>query len=559
MEVQARLQPNTDPNIIHSVFSPPVWGYHSFTSFSISDSEYESCTSRVERLKEKVKDMFMADANNPIKKIELINLLCRLGLSYHFENEIEEQLIDLFNCLPQLFADNDYDLYTTALFFKVLRQHGFKMTSDAFKKFKASNGEFKKSIIKDVRGILSLYEASFMSTHGEDILDEALEFTRSHLESLAMQSSPHYAELIKNALILPFHKGVPRVEARQYISFYEKDESRNETLLEFAKLDFNRVQLLHRKELKEIASWWKELKLAEKLPYARDRIVEIYFWACSNQFEPHLALSRMTMAKYLKMVSLADDTYDAYATMEEVNAFTDAFERCTIDATDKLPDYMKVFYKELLNVFEETENITSMEGRSYCAYYGKEEFKNLLRSYRVEAQWFNDGYVPALDVYLPNGCESSSYGVAAAAGFVGMEKIAGIKEYKWLQSNPKILKAVKVIGRLLNDIASHQDEQKRGDAASAVECYMKEHDVTEKAAVEEILKICRNAWKDINEECMRPTALPRPILQFFVNLARVSEVVYRFDDSYTNPSSLKDKITALFMEPLPLQDQVNIQ
>lgn len=124
---------------------------------------------------------------------------------------------------------------------------------DVFKKFKGSNGEFKKSIISDVRGILSLYEASFMSVHGEDILDEALEFTRSHLNSLAMQSSPHSAERIKNALILPYHKGIPRVEARQYISFYEKDESRNDTLLEFAKVDFNRVQLLHRKELKEIA------------------------------------------------------------------------------------------------------------------------------------------------------------------------------------------------------------------------------------------------------------------------------------------------------------------
>ncbi|XP_057995689.1 probable terpene synthase 6 isoform X3 [Hevea brasiliensis] len=475
MEVQPHLQPNTDQTIIHSVFPPPVWDSCSFTYFSLLDSEYESWTRRVEALKEKVKDMLMADASNPIKKIELINLLCRLGLSYHFEREIEEQLIHIFNWVPQLFDENDYDLYTTALLFQVLRQHGFKMTCDVFKKFKDSNGEFKKSIIKDVRGILSLYEASFMSVHGEDILDEALEFTRSHLESLAMQSKPHYSERIKNALILPFHKGVPRVEAWQYISFYEKEESPNEFLLEFAKLDFNRVQLLQREELKVMARWWKDLNLAEKLPYARDRLVEIYFWGCSIQFEPHLALSRMMMAKYLKMISLADDTYDAYATMKEVNAFTDAIERCSIDATDELPDYMKVFYKELLNLFEETENIASKEGRSNCAYYVKEEA-----------------------------------------------------------------------------------EQKRGDSASSVECYMKEHDVLEKKAVEEILKICANAWKDINEECMKPTALPSPILKLLVNVARITEVVYRFDDSYTNPSSLKDKITALFLKPLPLQDQVNI-
>ncbi|KAF2309601.1 hypothetical protein GH714_004160 [Hevea brasiliensis] len=423
------------------------------------------------------------------------------------------------------------------------------MTCDVFKKFKDSNGEFKKSIIKDVRGILSLYEASFMSVHGEDILDEALEFTRSHLESLAMQSKPHYSERIKNALILPFHKGVPRAEAWQYISFYEKEESPNEFLLEFAKLDFNRVQLLQREELKVMA---RETSLCKRQTCGN------LFWACSIQFEPQLALSRMMMAKYLKMISLADDTYDAYAKMKEVNAFTDAIERCTIDATDELPDYMKVFYKELLNVFEETENIASKEGRSYCAYYVKEEFKNLLRSYRMEAQWFNEGYVPTFDVYLQNGSESSGYSLVVAAGFIGMEKIAGIKEYQWLQSNPKIVKALKVLGRLENDIVSHQAEQKRGDSASSVECYMKEHDVLEKNAVEEILKICANAWKDINEECMKPTALPSPILQLLVNLARITEVFYRFDDSYTNPSSLKDKITALLLEPLPMKDQVNI-
>ncbi|KAF2309593.1 hypothetical protein GH714_003994 [Hevea brasiliensis] len=160
----------------------------------------------------------------------------------------------------------------------------------------------------------------------------------------------------------------------------------------------------------------------------RDRLVEIYFWACSIQFEPHLALSRMMMAKYLKMISLADDTCDAYATMKEVNAFTDAIERCNIDATDELPDYMKVFYKELLNLFEETENIAR--------------------------------YVPTFDVYLQNGSESSSYGLVVAAGFIGMEKIAGIKEYQWLQSNPKIIKAVKLLGRLENDIVSHQAEQR---------------------------------------------------------------------------------------------------
>lgn len=121
--------------------------------------------------------------------------------------------------------------------------------SDVFKKFKDSDGKFNKAISNDVKGILSLYEASFVSMRGEDILDEAIAFARPLLESLAMQSSPHLAKHINDALSMPFHRGLPRVEARKFIYFYEEEESHNETLLKFAKLDYNRVQLLHKQEL----------------------------------------------------------------------------------------------------------------------------------------------------------------------------------------------------------------------------------------------------------------------------------------------------------------------
>ena len=125
-----------------------------------------------------------------------------------------------------------------------------------FGKFKDTNGEFKKTMINDVKGILSLYEASFLSVHGELILDEAHVFTKANLESLAMQSSQRLGDHIRNALFRPFHKGVPRIEARKFISFYEEDESWNDTLLKFAKIDLNRVQLLHKQELSILSRYF---------------------------------------------------------------------------------------------------------------------------------------------------------------------------------------------------------------------------------------------------------------------------------------------------------------
>ncbi|KAG6737266.1 hypothetical protein POTOM_058780 [Populus tomentosa] len=388
------------------------------------------------------------------------------------------------------------------------------------------------------------------------VLDEALVFTKANLESSAMQSSPRLADHIRNALIRPFHKGVPRIEARKYISFYEEDESRIDTVLKFAKIDFNRVQLLHRQELSILSRWWNDLNFAEEFPYARDRIVEIYFWANGIHFEPQYAFSRMMVTKYTKLVSLVDDTYDAYASFEEIQHFTNAIERCSMNAIDQLPaDYMKVLYRALLNLFNETENDMGKQGRSYASYYVKEAFKELVRGYHAEAEWADKCHVPTFDEYVRNGLATSAYGVIMAASFLGMEEVAGGEEYEWLKSNPKIIKAGKMIGRLMNDIVGHEDEQKRGDCASGVECYMKQYDVSEKKAIEELQKMDVNAWKDINEDCMRPTNAPMLLLQHFVNLIRVTDVIYgNDDDAYTIPSSLKDYVTLLYIEQVPLYE-----
>ncbi|XVF70658.1 hypothetical protein PTKIN_Ptkin11bG0179900 [Pterospermum kingtungense] len=104
---------------------------------------------------------------------------------------------------------------------------------------------FTEALAGDIKGMISLYEANQWRMHEEPILDEALAFATLHLESMANQPiSPYLSEYIINALHQPYHKGMPRVETRQCIKFYEKDdESRNHILLKFATYDFNRVQM----------------------------------------------------------------------------------------------------------------------------------------------------------------------------------------------------------------------------------------------------------------------------------------------------------------------------
>lgn len=64
-----------------------------------------------------------------------------------------------------------------------------------------------------------------------------------------------------------------------------------------------------------------------KLPFARDRVVECYFWILGVYFEPEYSLARKFLTKVLAMISIIDDIYDVYGTGEELDLFTETVER----------------------------------------------------------------------------------------------------------------------------------------------------------------------------------------------------------------------------------------
>lgn len=103
--------------------------------------------------------------------------------------------------------------------------------------------------------MLSLYEATFLRGHGEDVLEEALTFTTCHLKNILSTSSTFVAKQIAHALSQPLHRGIPRLETRYYISVYEEDPMKNERLLRFAKLDFNLLMMIHKQELCQLTRY----------------------------------------------------------------------------------------------------------------------------------------------------------------------------------------------------------------------------------------------------------------------------------------------------------------
>lgn len=125
--------------------------------------------------------------------------------------------------------------------------------ADIFRKFKDDEGNFKAIFNNDTKALLSLYEAAYLSIPGEDILDDAANFAKKHLQSMHNNSETALAMQVSQALHLPLRRRMEILEARNYIDIYQEDEdNRNDVVLELAKLDFHLLQLLHREEAKTI-------------------------------------------------------------------------------------------------------------------------------------------------------------------------------------------------------------------------------------------------------------------------------------------------------------------
>ncbi|KAK2379068.1 putative terpene synthase [Trifolium repens] len=343
-------------------FRPSVWGDFFLQYDSQSQSmEVINDVKQQEQMLNEVKNIFQSSKNDMGQQLNLIDSLERLGISYHFESEIDEALEQIHNNFTNNMeiTNKEGDLHFLALAFRLLRQKGHCISSEIFEKFKSNKKNFNEKLSKDVQGIWSLYEATQLRIHGEVILDEALDFTYTHLNSLIITNdqliSPFLGTQIRRCLKTPLHKGLPRLETRCYISSLSEEPSYNKVLLNFAKLDFNMMQKMYQKELGSITKWWKKLDFVTKVPYARDRVVEAYFWQLVLSYEPRNSTARKLGTKLTKCVSVLDDTYDAFATVEELELFTDAIQRWDISLIQSLPECMKVVFNTILELWGEYE------------------------------------------------------------------------------------------------------------------------------------------------------------------------------------------------------------
>ncbi|KAH9699984.1 TPS27 [Citrus sinensis] len=227
---------------------------------------------------------------DPLHLLELIDTLQRLGLSYHFEDEN-------------------------------------KRTLDEKRSFKLS------CLGDDCKGILALSEAAYLLVEGEsNIFLDAINSTTTYLKEYVVKhnnnenNDGYLCTLVTHALELPLHWRMQRLETRWFTDVCKSRPNKKSFLLELAKLDFNIMQATRQEDLKYVSKWWKKTRLVEKLTFARDRLMENFFWTMGVIFELEFGYCRYMSTRVNALITTIDDVYDVYGTLDELELFTDAVE-----------------------------------------------------------------------------------------------------------------------------------------------------------------------------------------------------------------------------------------
>ncbi|XP_027927874.1 isoprene synthase, chloroplastic-like [Vigna unguiculata] len=540
--------------------TPPNFNPTSFTHQFIhslgNNLPIEPLQEKATKLEEKVRFMINGADMEPLTLLQLIDDIERLGLFFRFQDWINKTLLALVSI--QNFKDRTTtSLHETALLFRILRRHGFDVSHGIFMNFKDEKGKFKAEISNDVQGMLSLYEASYLTLEGEESVWEANAFSRTHLMNLMKEKSMDVkmAEKVKYVLEgLPYHKSCCRLVAQHYINTYDKTKPHNLLLLELAKLEFNMVQSSYQNELKELSRWWWDVDLSSKLKFARDRLVETFIWMVAIFPEPQLVVCRKRMSKVIVLVTYLDDIYDIYGTLDELELFTDAVERWDVNSINTLPDYMVLCFLAIYNTINGMAYDIFKERGINCLPYLTKYWSDLCKAYLQEAKWFHNKIIPPFDKYLENARISIAAGaILTHFYFLVSQDISEQVIHSLTDHDHDLLRSVYTICRLSNDLGTSTDEIERGETSNSIVSYMHETGLSEENVRQYFKTLMEKEWKNLNKYLVKDSIFPKSFVQVVINLARSGHFVYQYGDGFGRQNNIsKSRITSFLMYPFPL-------
>ncbi|GJN39712.1 hypothetical protein PR202_gb28847 [Eleusine coracana subsp. coracana] len=469
-------------------FTPSLWGDFFLNYHPCTTSLLASMKERALAMKEKVRQTIL-DSTASCDMIHKLELVDTLQrIGLDYHYKTE-----IHELLRHVYDDSDGgydDLYVTSLRFYLLRKHGYTVSSDVFQRFRDEKGNVSSD---DVNCLMTLYDAAHLRTNGEQILDNIITLNKGRLQCLLKANlEPDLIKEVRITLETPRFRRVERVEASRYISVYEKKSTRDETILKLAKLDYNILQALYCEELKELT-----------------------------------------------------------ITTEEGDIFIGAIERWEEQTQEQLPAHLKAILVNILNTTNKIEEDLKLQENKHAEMV-KKMVINTAKFYHAEVKWRDEHYVPAtVEEHLQTSVRSSVCMQITTMSFISLGNVTSREAVEWAFTFPKLIRGVCMVGRIGNDIVSHEREQESEHVVSTVQTCMKQYGVTVDEANDKLRVIIEEAWMDIVEQYL-DQKYPIALLEKAVNVAQTMDFMYKHEDAYTLSFSLKDVIASMYVNPCEL-------
>nr|A0A1Z3GC64.1 RecName: Full=Ent-kaurene synthase 5, chloroplastic; Short=IrKSL5; Flags: Precursor [Isodon rubescens]ASC55317.1 kaurene synthase 5 [Isodon rubescens] len=504
-----------------------------------------------------------------------VDNLERLGISRYFLTEIQSVLDETYRSWLQGDEEIFMDASTCALAFRTLRMNGYNVTSDPITKIlqECFSSSFRGNMT-DINTTLEIYRASELILYPEERdLDQHNLRLKTFLEQeLSSNGFIQSCQLGRNinaevnqAIEYPFYAIMDRMAKRKNIENYNIDNTRilktsyrspnfgNKDFLSLSVEDFNRCQVIHREELRELERWVIENRLDE-LKFARSKAAYCYFSAAATIFSPELSDARMSWAKNGVLTTVVDDFFDVGGSVEELKNLIQLVELWDVDVSTQCcsPNVQIIFSALKHTICEIADKGFKLQGRSITDHIIS-IWLDLLYSMMKETELGIDKSFPTMDEYMSNAYVSFALGpiVLPALYLVGpklSEEMVNHSEYHTL------FKLMSTCGRLLNDIRGYERELKDGKI-SAVSLYIMNNggEITTEAAISEmrswIERDRRELLRLVLEE--NKSVLPKACKKLFWHMCTVVHLFYRKDDGFTS-LDLHGVVNAIINEPIVL-------
>ncbi|KAJ4781424.1 Linalool synthase [Rhynchospora pubera] len=467
--------------------------------------------------------------------VVMVDALKKLGIDHYFDEEISAILEFSYNNMYETHKNSYVGLTDIALQFKLLREAGYHVSSDIFQRFMDENGEFKQSLTKDVGGLISLHEASFLNM-GEEILYTAYNFTRKHLKLSVEHLGQRSGALVRHTLEHPHHMSLKQFNARHYLTHVlsQTTDDASLSMQELARTEFQLNQQFYQDEFKKIKRWWSDLGLARELPFARDQILKWYLWSITALPGPQFSRHRLEMTKVVSFLYIIDDIFDIMGNAEELALFTQTIN--SWEDSSALPGYMRTCFIALKEVTGGIAQFVEEEHGLNPLNFLRKSWATLCNAFLVESRWFSNKQMPNAEVYLTNGITSSGVHMLMVHLLFLLGHNVTNETVHLIEGNSALVSCTAKILRLWDDLGSAMDENQDGFDGSYVECYMKDNpSCSLDAAKLHTKKLISKSWEELNKEYFFNTSFSPYFKEASLNCARMVSVMYNYDEKEQLP------------------------